>query len=50
MTALDKNLHANLGRWKNTSIYAQASVRVHNEEEKDIRALDWCPGPVVLHL
>jgi len=47
VAALHLNLHTHLGCRRNIAIYAQGSASVHSEESKDIRALRWCPGPVV---
>ena len=45
---LHVDLHARCRR--NTSASAHVSVGVHYEETKAIRALGWCPGPVVFRL
>ena len=50
MTVLHLELHAHLGCRRNTSADAHASASVDCEERKDIRALGWCPGPVVFRL
>ena len=50
VTALDLNLYTHIRRRRNISIYAQASVSVNSEEAEVIRALDWCPNPVVFPL
>ena len=50
MTALDLNLYTHMGCRRNISIYGKASVAVGSEETENIRALDWCPGPVVFPL
>ena len=46
-TVLHLDLHAHLGCRGNTSTDAHASASVSCKESKDIRALGWCPGPVV---
>ena len=48
MPALHSNLHAHLGCWRHSSTYAQVPDGVRSEEAKDIQALGWCPGSVVL--
>jgi len=50
MTALDLNLYAHMRRRRNIPIYAQATVSARSEKTEDIRALDRCPGAVVLRL
>ena len=50
VTALDLDFDAQIRRRRNISIYAQASLSVSNEGTGDVRALDWCPGPVVFPL
>ena len=50
MAALDLNLYAHNRCRRNISICAQASVSGCGESTEDIRALDWCPGPVVFLL
>jgi len=47
MTPLHLDLHAHLGSRRNTSTCALDSDSVRGEEIRDIRALGWCPGPVV---
>ena len=50
MTTLDLNLYVHNRCRRNISIYVQASVSECGEETEDIRALNWCPGPVVFLL
>ena len=50
MTALDLNLYTHMGCWGNISTYEWASVSVRSDETEDIRALGWCPDPVVFPL
>ena len=47
MTALHSDLSADLGCWKDISIYAHPPMSVRIEETRDIRALCWCPGVIV---
>ena len=49
-TLLHLDLHVHLGCWRNASTNAHASESVGCEERKAIRALGWCPGPVVFRL
>jgi len=50
MATLHLNLYAHLGCLRNIPKYARASVSVRCKETEDIRALDWCPRPVVFPL
>ena len=50
MTVLHVDLHAHLGCRRNTSTDVHALESVGCEKTKDIRALGWCPGPVVFRL
>jgi len=50
MTTVHLNLYAHPGCRRNISIYAHASVSARCKETEDIRALDWCPRPVVFPL
>jgi len=50
MTLPHLDLRVDLGGWKNTSAYRRLSANVRSGESRDIRALDWCPGPVVFRL
>ena len=50
MAALHQNFYAYLGCWRNISIYECDSVSARSEKKGNIRALDWCPGPVVFPL
>ena len=46
MTALHSDLSADLGCWRDISIYAHALVSGHIEEMRDILMLCWCPDVV----
>ena len=50
VTALDLNFDAQIRCRRNISIDAQGSLSVTSEETEGIRALDWCPGPVIFSL
>ena len=47
MTAFYFDLDAHLGCRRNSSTHAYHSTSVRSGEPRNIRALDWCPGPVV---
>jgi hypothetical protein len=50
MTALHSDLNADPGCGSNISTDAQTLVSARIEEIKDIRALCWCPGVVVIRV
>ena len=50
MKPLRLNLHADLGRLRNLSSYAQFSVIIYREETRDIQEFHWCPNPGVVYL
>ena len=50
MSALELNRYTQMGCWRYISTYVQASLSVRSEVTGDVRALDWCPGPIVLPL
>ena len=50
MTTFHLDLDPHLGRRRNTSVYTQALGGTWYDETKDILALRWCPGSIVLPL
>ena len=50
MTGLYLNFRVQLGCSAQLSINSELPVTARGGKIKDIRALDWCPGPVVVRL
>jgi hypothetical protein len=48
MAVLLSDLNADLGCERNISIHAHALLSVRIEEIRDILALCWCPGVVII--
>ena len=49
MSALHSDLSADLGCRRNISIHAHLPLSVRIGTIRDIRALRWCPGVIVIH-